>query len=182
MRQKTKVAREMYVTCRRAWKDGSKIEIDFVSVNGTTSETYTVTIWLKAHTHSDICTCEGFNRRAHCAHIDHFRLVEKLRYAVTSQEVIPAPTKAVLVEAIVFAINKKIGKPVVKIGCDDWMLENSKIRERIFLADPLVEVMLSQFEEKPAEKEVIPNREVATLNYRNEGFNLLKVAPKRKIA
>jgi len=174
------VDRQIFIKTRAAWKDGSRIMFAFTSVKGDVKENYIATIGL-APGESDDCSCDGFFYRGHCSHLDHLKLVETLRYALTSQEVIPAPTKAVLIEAVVFSINKKIGKPLIVRGCDDWMLANSRIREEIFLADTIVEVMLSQLEEKPAEKEVIEARDVAPLNG-NRPYSLLKTSPERKIA
>jgi hypothetical protein len=156
------VNREIFINTRVEWKDGSKIKFYFTSVKGNAEENYIAVLGLKPGC-SDDCSCDGFFHRGHCTHLDHFKLVEKLRYALTSQVALPATTKKVLVEATVLTINKTIGKSVIVIGCDAILLE------KIFLADNIAgEVVQANG------IEVIEARDLAPLNYRNNGFSLLK--------
>jgi hypothetical protein len=99
--------REMFTKTRRAWKDGSKVEINFTSVNGKASNDYTVTLWLDGE-HIDTCDCKGFLRYGHCCHVDHYRLVEGL-----------CGDKARAMAALVSRINTKFGKVVIRVGVPD---------------------------------------------------------------
>lgn len=160
------VAREMFVRTRRAWKDGSKIEIDFTSVTEKRSENYTVTLYNDGE-HIDTCTCTGFSYRSHCCHLDHFRMVEQLRTAMTTPAASRvSPLTAVLVEAqqiaqrqqvtqieaVIAQLTSKMGKQVVTMGVP---------------ATPLQPVP----QQRVREAEFVGAR--ATLN-QNQGFSLLK--------
>lgn len=120
MARSKKVQREMFVRTRRAWKDGSKIEIEFTSVKKdgeeTTISNHQVTLWFDGE-HKDSCTCQGFGRWGHCCHVKHFVIVEQLRAGMTipAPEVVPV-LKSVMIEAIVMQLNRTMGKQVVTLG------------------------------------------------------------------
>lgn len=129
-----KTAREMYIRTRRAWKDGSKIEIEFTSVNGK-SHDYTVTLWNDGE-HTDTCTCPAFPY-GRCPHLKHFTMVEQLRTGMTT--VAPTPViRELVIEAVVAQLNSKLGHPIITIGAstvpvpvkDQGQMTAEEIRQR----------------------------------------------------
>lgn len=112
---KSTTTRELFVRTRRAWKDGSRIEIDFTSVRTNdkgevTISNYSVTLWVDDR-NDDTCTCMGFSRWGHCCHLEHFVVVEDVR-----RQIVVAEQSAPSIQTVVALINLTTGKQVVKIG------------------------------------------------------------------